>query len=167
MSVSFLASRHQHLLHSSLLALLVFCSGAHAVDRMPLDEHEGHHIPPAALMLDNGKRWNTDAPLRSGMNGIRNAVANTYRTGNRDLTKAEALKLAETIENQFSYMVAYCTLKPQADGVLHLLLAQLLEGASALKKNPADAKARAQILDALKKYPVYFDHPGWQPVPAA
>ncbi|MDI1301749.1 MAG: hypothetical protein PSX71_07585 [bacterium] len=155
---------HRNLLSRiGLLSLLLLGATAAAVDRLP--EKGGAHVPPAGLVLNEGRRWGTNQPLRAGMGGIREAVFKTYHAaGKRPLNAKEGLALAEAIQNQIGYLVAYCTLAPQADAVLHILLERLEEGAAALKQNPADAKGRELILSALRNYPVYFDHPGWKPV---
>lgn len=152
---------------AGLLALVMAASSAIAVAGSPASGHEGHHLPPSGLMLNGEARWSTDTALRIGMNGIREAVVSTlHGVGERPMTAQEASVLADTIQNQVSYMIANCKLTPQADGVLHVLLGQLLEGAAALKQNPADATALHTIIGALKNYPVYFDHPDWKPVTA-
>lgn len=150
------------LLRTGLLPLLLMSASALAVDRMPVHDH---HLPPAGLHLNQGQRWATNAPLRQGMGGIRDAVVGAIHADtSRPLTPAEAGKLADTIRTRVDYLVAYCVLPPDADAVLHVLLGQLLEGAEALRKNPADETALHRLVTALKDYPVYFDHDGWRPV---
>lgn len=133
-----------------------------AVDRMPAHDH---HLPPEGLHLNQGQRWASNAPLRQGMNGIREAVvAAVHADTTQPLTAAEAGKLADAIQSQVNYLVAHCVLTPLADATLHVLLGQLLEGAAALRANPADEAALHRIISALKDYPEYFDHEGWKPV---
>lgn len=154
-------------IQAGLLALVMATSSAAAIAGSPASGHEAHHLPPSGLMLNGEARWGTDSALRSGMNGIREAVVSTlHGAGERPMTAQEASALAGTIQNQVSYVIANCKLAPQADAVLHVLLGQLLEGAAALKQNPADAAALQTIIEALKNYPVYFDHPDWKPVTA-
>lgn len=155
------------IIQAGLLALAMASSSATVIAGSPVSGHEGHHLPPSGLMLNGEARWSTDTALRSGMNGIREAVVNTlHGAGERPMTAQETTALADTIQNQISHMIASCKLTPQADAVLHVLLGQLLGGAAALKQNPADAAALHTIIEALKNYPVYFDHPDWKPVTA-
>lgn len=155
------------IIQAGLLALVMATSSAAAIAGSPASGHEAHHLPLSGLMLNGEARWSTDTALRSGMNGIREAVVSTlHGAGERPMTAQEATVLADTIQNQISYMIANCKLAPQADAVLHVLLGQLLEGAAALKQNPADTAALHTIIEALKNYPVYFDHPDWKPVTA-
>lgn len=155
------------IIQAGLLALVMTTSSAAAIAGSPASGHEAHHLPPSGLMLNGEARWSTDTALRSAMNGIREAVVSTlHGAGERPMTAQQATALADTIQNQISYMIANCKLAPQADAVLHVLLGQLLEGAAALKQNPADTAALQTIIEALKNYPVYFDHPDWKPVTA-
>ena len=155
------------IIQAGLLALVMSASSATAIAGSPALGHEGHQFPPSGLMMNGEARWSTDTALRSGMNGIREAVVRTlHGAGERPMTAEEATALTDTIQNQISYMIANCKLAPQADAVLHVLLGQLLEGAAALKQNAADAAALHTIIGALKNYPVYFDHPDWKPVTA-
>lgn len=153
------------LTRAGLLLLVLASPAAVAVDRLPVHDH---HPPSGGLHLNHGQRWATNPPLRQGMNGIREAVASTvHADAARALTPREANRLADAIRRQVDYLVAYCVLAPEADAVLHVLLGQLLEGAEALRRDPADEAALHLILSALKDYPAYFDHEGWRPVTTA
>lgn len=144
-----------------LLSLLLSAYPAAAVDRMPAHDH----LHPESLHLNQGQRWPTNAALRQGMGGIRDAVIGAVHADtSRELTAAEAGKLADAIRTQADYLVAHCVLAPEADATLHALLGQLLAGAEALRANPADEEALHRIIQALKEYPVYFDHEGWRSV---
>lgn len=150
------------LIRTGLLSLLLVSFPAAAVDRMPAHDHQ---LPPEGLHLNQGQRWATNAPLRQGMSGIREAVVGAIHADtSRPLTTAEAGKLADAIRTQVDYLVAYCVLAPEADAVLHVLLGQLLEGAEGLRANPSDEAALHRIIQALKDYPVYFEHADWKPV---
>lgn len=150
------------LIRTGLLTLLLGSFPAAAVDRMPAHDHP---LPPEGLHLNQGQRWETNAALRQGMGSIRDAVVGAvHANAPGPLSPAEAGKLADVIHAQTNYLVAYCVLAPEADAVLHALLGELLAGAEALRANPADEAALHRIVQALKDYPVYFDHAGWKPV---
>lgn len=153
------------LIRTGLLLLALVSPAAVAVERMPAHDH---HPPSAGLHLNHGQRWATDAALRQGMGGIREAVVSAvHAAAARPLTAVEANRLADAIRDQVDYLVANCRLAPEADAVLHVLIGQLLQGADALRRRPADEAALHRILQALKEYPAYFDHDGWKPVTTA
>jgi hypothetical protein len=116
------------------------------------ESHEhGHGAVEAKLVLDHGKKWQTDAPLRKGMENIR-AVLSTRQ-------KPEAL--AELINAEVAYIVQNCKLPEDADAQLHLLIAELLAGADAMKgEHPREGAE--QVAKALNQYGEFFDHPGWR-----
>lgn len=146
-----------------LLVLVLAAPLAAAGD--PPSSHD-HHAPAGALQLDHGRRWATTPPLRQGMNGIRKAVVGAVPAhAPRALTAVEARQLADAIRLQVDYLVANCVLAPEADAALHVLLGQMLEGAQALRRNPADEAALQRILAALENYPAYFDDKGWRRLP--
>ncbi|MBW7896082.1 MAG: hypothetical protein H3C27_13280 [Opitutaceae bacterium] len=122
----------------------------------------------AALSLDDGQRWATDEPLRIGMQRIRNAVAGTLATAEPDgLSPAQARALADTVQENVTYLIQNCRLEPKADATLHVLINQLLTGVAAATENPASDDGMAKLAEALREYPQYFDHPGWKPLPGA
>ncbi|MGE0081319.1 MAG: hypothetical protein AB7U81_08480 [Thiohalomonadaceae bacterium] len=134
-------------------------------------DHAGHsHGPedhPAGLTLEPGAGpWATDAALREGMGRIRDAVAQALTSSAEGrLTRETAGALARSIEDNVAYLVANCTLTPQADAALHVLLGQLQHGAHVLRTDPASPEGIASIHAALRDYPRHFSHPGWSALP--
>ncbi|WP_374485742.1 hypothetical protein [Zoogloea sp.] len=129
--------------------------------------HEHHGAAPAAgLHLNAGARWETDAPLRQVMGDINQALADALpaihreRFGKRDYTA-----LASTVERKIAYAVEHCRLAPEADEMLHLIIADMLGGAEMMRgKTPGQRHAgAARLQKALQAYGTYFEHPGWQP----
>ncbi len=126
-------------------------------------QHDGHAA--AALSLDHGKKWQTDAPLRQGMQSINDAVMKAVPAFHHDaLTKPEAEKLASHINTQVEYLVENCKLAPQADAVLHVFIGDLLAGAGELKKQPLSGQGLPRIVGVLQQYPEYFDQPAWDEI---
>jgi hypothetical protein len=122
----------------------------------------------AALSLDDGQRWATDEPLRIGMQRIRDAVAGTLATAEPGgLSPAQAKALADTVQENVTYLIQNCRLEPKADATLHVLINDLLAGAAATTANPASEDGLSKLAAALREYPQYFDHPGWKPLPGA
>jgi len=129
-------------------------------------EHEHSHdtAAPAQLTLNNGQKWVTDDNLRLGMSRIRDALATelpAIRAGKASVKQYRSL--AKKTNEQIEFMVQKCKLEPQADAMLHLLLADIIAGADAMqaKKGSEARKGAEQIAHALENYGAYFDHPGW------
>lgn len=121
------------------------------------DHGHGSTEKNEALVLNHGKKWASDAALRTAMKKV---AALTGKTGVPD--PAAAKRIHDGINQQVAYMVKNCHLEAKADAVLHGLIAELLAGATAVT-DPAKAEAGiAQIRQALLQYPQYFKHPGWK-----
>lgn len=132
------------------------------------DPHAHAAADRAHFTLDQGRKWSTDEPLRINMEGIRAAVVlkrNAIHDGSLSATEYEAL--ADTIEAHVATIVAECKLAPEADANLHLIVADLLEGADAMRgksQTSAPSAGGIHVMRALDAYGRYFDHPGWKPL---
>ena len=129
------------------------------------DEHAAQHgHGAAALSLDHGRQWPTDAPLRRGMDTLRSAFAprlGAIHAG--ELSSAEYKALGELTEKTVGDIVAQCKLGPKADAMLHVIIADLMSGAH-IMMGQAGGEPRAgahTVVSALNSYGQYFDHPGW------
>jgi hypothetical protein len=135
----------------------------------PLQAQTHKHEPAGAaahkLQLNQGKKWATDEPLRKGMSEIRALIlANDEAIHKGKLTREGYAALGAKVEAQVAYMVANCKLDPQADANLHLVLAEVIAGADAMKgaeKKSAPRAGAGKVVAALNAYGRYFDHPGW------
>ena len=120
------------------------------------------------MTLDQGKKWHTDPSLRKGMTEIRTALAakaDPIRLST--LPAAGYVRLSEKVNTSLSLIFKNCKLKPEADAMLHILLARILDGAAKMKEetNPAEqAEGASAVAAALAEYPEFFNHPGWQPM---
>lgn len=123
-----------------------------------------HPVHPKLELDQQGNRWATDEPLRTGMTRIREAVAPHVGAGARPLSAAQAQQLATTVRDQVRYLIENCKLDPKADATLHALIGDLLAGAKGLEADPAAMDGLPLVVEALNQYPKYFDHPDWQPV---
>jgi hypothetical protein len=127
--------------------------------------HEGHGAAGVEMKLDNGRKWQTDAPLRQGMGEIRVAIAAALpRIHEGRFAAADYVALGERVQQQLDYVVANCKLPEEADLQLHIALAKILEGIGALKEPSGQVEGVLAIVAALAAYGEHFDHPGWQPL---
>jgi len=132
-------------------------------------EHAHQHAGAAVanLQLDAGRKWATDASLRSGMAQIRAAFDADHpaiHAGKE--TDAEYEALAARIESQVNDIVKNCKLPAAADANLHYVIADLLQGVSLMRgQDPARTRhdGAALVHGALNAYGKYFDDPAWQP----
>jgi hypothetical protein len=163
-----------HARHASLALALTFAYAATlglpayaATAAAPEHAHAAHAAAPGKLTLDHGKRWATDAPLRAGMDRIRALVApkvGAIHSGK--LAAAEYQALGVAVEKEVADIVSQCKLAPEADAMLHLIVAELLAGADAMqgKGTGSAASGAHKVVVAANDYGRYFDHPGWKPI---
>ncbi len=146
------------------LALGVAATGVSAVEK---SAHE-HGAAPAKLMLNDGSKWATDAPLRKGMENIRTAMdASLHEIHADKLPAAGYNDLAKRVNTEVGGIVANCKLEPKADAQLHLIIADMLHGVEVMEGKTKKVKRQAgavTVLAALDKYATYFDHPNWKPI---
>lgn len=149
------------------LAIIVTLLGIPAI-AMAQEGHAHIHAQSGAaianLTLDGGRKWATDAPLRSGMAAIRKAFDAEHPAIHKGTeSDAQYATLADHIEAEVQKIVASCHLPPAADGNLHLVIADLLQGASAMRGQATGAlrhDGAARVHGALIAYAKYFDDPG-------
>jgi len=148
-------------------ALSLACASAPLSAAEHRHDH-GHGAAPVKLELDNGRKWETDAPLRQGMENIRNSLdAVHHEIHDNKLSAARYAELAKKVGGEVNGIVASCKLDPKADAQLHLVIADILAGVEAMEGKSHRMKRRAGALKvgvALEKYARHFDHPGWQPL---
>ena len=131
--------------------------------------HDAHQsAAPAKLSLDQGRKWATDAPLRSGMQHIRALVEPQLAAAHdRKLTTKQYAALAGKVESEVGGIVANCKLEPKADAMLHLVIAKIGDGTEAMAGKGASArrdKGLVTVAAALNDYARHFDHPGFAPI---
>ena len=122
-------------------------------------QSHAHRGMDAATAPVPAQRWKTDAPLREGMGRIRAAVDGLGHYEHGHMGAEQALKLAASIERDIGFIVAHCKLEPRADAALHPILGALMQGALALKANPADFATIQPMRNALQDYARTFDDP--------
>jgi hypothetical protein len=144
---------------ATLVLALAFAGPAAAAG----ESHEhGHGAVEARLVLDHGRKWQTDAPLRQGMENIRAAVARDVKAIHADkATPKQYEALADKVSGEVAYIVQNCKLPEDADAQLHLVIAELLAGADAMKAERR-REGVERVARALNKYGEFFNHPGWR-----
>ena len=131
------------------------------------DAHEhGHGAQEAKLVLDHGKKWQTDEPLRQGMANIRGAVAKDVKAIHANkATPKQYQALAAKVNAEVAGIVQNCKLPPEADAQLHIVVAELMAGAEAMEGKEQGVSPRAgaeRVAKALNAYGEHFDHADWQ-----
>lgn len=102
----------------------------------------------------------TDAALRGGMQEIRLTMTKglVKRPGPADYPR-----MADAVDASIERITKTCSLPPEADERLHLILVRMMEGAQAMRSGENPQSGVAKVLGALNDYGRGFDHPGWRP----
>jgi len=140
--------------------------GHHGLDHDHGHAHDHHHdhagMEGVTLELNDGKKWETDAPLRQGMDILHKEVIPIYKAYNaKSLTEADAKAYAGTIRTQIDFFFKNCNLEPKADAVLHIILAELIKAAAVLEKDPLSEDGIPAAVNALHAYEEHFEHPNF------
>ncbi len=148
------------------LLALGFASTA-AAQHAHEDHHHGHAQGAKAPKptLNDGRKWETDAPLRKGMQEIKalvEAAIGPVHAGK--MTNGGYEALGKKVDAQISTIFASCKLKPEADAVLHGVLAQIMEGSNVVQTGEKRTPGVVKMIRALDEYGTLFDHPGWTKV---
>ncbi|HJV59321.1 MAG TPA: hypothetical protein VJ743_00185 [Albitalea sp.] len=134
--------------------------------------HEHAHAQEAGathkLSLDHGRKWATDETLRQGMGRIRALVEPRLADAHAGkLTGAQYGELATQVEGEVANIVANCKLAPEADAMLHVVIADLVQGSDAMAGKDAKlrpAQGLVKVAQAVNGYGGHFDHPGFKPI---
>ena len=128
--------------------------------------HHGHESrEPHKLQLDAGKKWASDEALRQAMSDINQAMAEALPEIHKNkFSKEQYQSLATTVSQKVAYAVEHCKLEPKADAMLHIVIADLMAGADKMEGKTASSRhdGAAQVLESLKAYGRYFQHPDWK-----
>jgi hypothetical protein len=122
---------------------------------------QDHHHGSAAAVAVPAQRWAPDAPLSEGMRRAHAAVDELRHYEMGHMSAPMAVDRATSVEEAVTYMFAHCKLASEPDAALHGILVPLLGAAQALKHDPQNLKAVADMRAAIAHYPHYFNDPGW------
>ena len=129
------------------------------------DAHSHGAAAETILSLNQGQKWETDEPLRTGMSSILDAFAAVLEDVHGDkLDAAQYARLAEGVELNVNYVVENCKLPEKPDEQLHLVLEHMFEGIEQMKAPDGGRNGAIAIVEALNAYGEHFDHPAWQPL---
>ncbi|WBT38031.1 hypothetical protein [Hyphomicrobium sp. DMF-1] len=140
----------------AIIALALVAGGGLAFYHLHGNGHS--HEAGDELQLNAGQKWDTDQPLRVGMERIRELVSAARPDG----SATEMQALASGIQQQVDYLTTNCKLSPAADENLHVMIADFLEGADLLTQKNDPQRGIAVMRKALDTYPKYFNHAGWR-----
>lgn len=111
---------------AAALAPLAFAS-VQSAEPPHARQHEA--VALAGLKLNGERKWPTDEPLRQGMANIRKALGPHFGAIHQGTAAPRVYQaLAARIEAEVAGIVRNCKLDPEADAMLHLVLADLLQG---------------------------------------
>lgn len=150
---------------TKLFVIAAMLLGMLAMPATTLAEDHDHGHGVTELTLNNGEKWEIDAPLSLAMNKIRDAVeAQLDGIHANNLPQKKYNALANEVNNQIAYMIENCELEPAADAQLHIIIHDLMDAAETMQSK-ADAQAGAvKVVGAIKNYSTYFNDPKLQPL---
>ncbi len=126
-----------------------------------------HAHPAASAVPVPARPWAPDASLKTGIRRANTAVDQLQHHEMGHMSEPMVVDRATEVEDAVTFMFANCKLAADPDAALHAILVPLLGAAQALKSDPQNIKAVADMRTALAHYPQYFNDPGWdQPTPA-
>lgn len=127
--------------------------------------HKDHSAGEFALSLNAGQKWQGDGNMHKGMDAIRQALAARLDAIHEDrLPEEEYRALAATVLEQVDFMVENCRLEPETDEQFHIVLGQVIDGASGMEAGQEARAGAVVIVQALNAYGEHFEHPGWKPL---
>ncbi len=144
------------------IGLICLATQVYAEER----SHEAGENKPA-YTLNQGKKWEGDVVLRQGMEAIRQAVtANQEAIEKNRLGTQDYQRLADTVDRNLASIVKNSRLTKDVDAAFHtIVLADLAHGTKLIHTSPKIQIQRAGalgLLQALRNYGTYFQHPGWR-----
>lgn len=146
----------------ALFAAMIVClSAGGAFAAGDTHSHGAGHEEPT---LDHGRKWPTDGAVRHGMSEIRSVIAEALPQAHSGrLDAAGFARAADRVSAEIEAITTNCKLPAEIDAQLHLVLADIIDGADLMKKASKPVDGVVKILGGLDAYEKHFDHPGWKP----
>lgn len=155
-------------LHS--MAIKVFCTTG--LIFVATVAHADTHVPKAGTpqartAAGPTHKWATDQVLRTDMENIRQTmIANQEGIEKERLSAKDYQRLAEVVDRNIADIVKNCRLAKDADAAFHdTVLADMSWGSEMMRTSPKVQVQRAgalAVMQALRHYGEYFQHPGWK-----
>lgn len=135
---------------------------AHAGDHHGQRSNERQSVPAPRPAM----KWETDDIVRQRMENVRQAVAAKDAEIQQDrLDSSGYQQLAEVINTNVDHILKDCKLTQAADAALNTVVLMDLTRSSELMrtspKRPAQRAGALGVLQSLRLYGEYFEHPGW------
>lgn len=132
----------------------------------PVYAAEHTHTHGAAPALKQNQKWATDEVLRRGMDNIRQSmIANREAIEKARLGTQDYQQLAAAVGKDTADIVKNCRLSKEADTAFHsIVLADLTQSTELMRASTNVQAQRAGafgVLQSLRNYGEYFQHPGW------
>lgn len=153
---------------AALLALPLSPVGGTAIAEEATHSHAHSHGAEAhgTMELNQGQKWEIDAPLRRGMSELHQIVSTGLDAAHANtLTSDDYKNMSDQIMTQFTYIVENCKLEPEADAQLHILLGNIIQGVEIIEGKVSGQQPEVglrKMAQALNSYGSYFDHPQWK-----
>jgi hypothetical protein len=127
-------------------------------------KHEAQHAAP---VLKPGQKWVTDNVLQQGMDTIRQAMLTNREAIEKERFSArDYQELAAAVNKEAANIVNNCKLSKEADAAFHsIVLVELMQSTNLMQTAPKVQLRRAgafAVLQTLRNYGDYFQHPGWE-----
>jgi len=145
----------------SAVGLLVLSCGVSAGTPAPKGDNT-----PIESSLEQGKKWETDAVVRQGMENIRQVMlAQQTRISKAELNTQDYRQLAETIEQHLALLMQNRKISKGAEKAFHLVvMVDLTQNLNLMRTGatvPLQRVGALGVLQSLRLYGEFFQHPGW------
>ena len=152
----------KRILLPAILLILMNCHFDVMAEQKEVHNHD-HDVSQQKIELNHGEKWTIDESLHVGMTAIKEAITNSLEDIHYDrFSLQQYTQLAIGLDKHLAYLFEHCKLPPKADAQLHVLLAQIMQGASEMKHDTDQKQGAILVIKALKDYPTYFNDPAWQ-----
>lgn len=122
--------------------------------------------PDAETSARQDKKWEADEAVRQGMDSIRQLMAASRENIEKQkMTAQDYRQLADAVDKQVAVIEKNQKLPKDAYKALYVVaLTDLARGTELMRnapKVPAQRLGALEVLQSLRNYGQYFNHPGW------
>lgn len=125
-----------------------------------------HTVKPSEHTLSHGKKWETNEAMRQGMDNIRQAMTTSQEGIEKErLSAQDYQRLAEAVDKNVADILKNGNLAKVTSKAFHIVvLADLTQSTGLMRTSPKIQTQRVAamgVLQSLRNYGEYFQHPGW------